>query len=145
MTSDGATRRRPRRPGRRHGAVAVTATAVVAALAALTYVALMDPHRPGFLFPACPFHQVTGWFCPGCGGLRMTHHLLHGELTAAAVDNVFLLVGLPVLALWLLIRARLRLRLMPPAAVAVLLAAALIWTVVRNLPGFPLIPTVLSG
>ena len=39
-----------------------------------------DPHRPGFAFPACPFKLLTGWNCPACGGLRMTHDLLHGDL-----------------------------------------------------------------
>ena len=31
----------------------------------------------------------------------MTHDLLHGDLAAAVVDNVFLLVGLPMLLAWL--------------------------------------------
>ena len=64
----------------------------------LAYVGLGDPHRPDFVFPACPFKALTGWNCPGCGGLRMTHDLLHGDLAAAVVDNVFLLVGLPAAA-----------------------------------------------
>lgn len=127
--------------GRLYGALAVGASAV----AALFYIGLADPHRAGFLFPPCPFHLLTGWLCPGCGGLRMTHHLLHGDLAAAAVDNVFLLVGPPLLAVWLLSRARRGRRLMPPAAAAVTVTALLVWTVIRNLPGFPLLPTVLAG
>ncbi|MGV0837020.1 DUF2752 domain-containing protein [Mycolicibacterium thermoresistibile] len=128
--------------GRLYGALAVGAVAVAAPL---SYIGFADPHRAGFPFPACPFHLLTGWYCPGCGGLRMTHHLLHGELAAAAVDNVFLLVGLPILAVWLLVRLGLRRRLMPPVAAAVTVTAVLAWTVVRNLPGFPLLPTVLAG
>ena len=73
--------------------------------AALTYVGLVDPHRPGAVFPFCPFKLITGWNCPACGGLRMTHDVLHGDLSAAVVDNVFVLVGLPLLALWWLWRA----------------------------------------
>jgi hypothetical protein len=34
---------------------------------------------------------------------------------------------------------------MPRSAVVVIGIAAVTWTVVRNLPGFPLVPTVLSG
>ena len=72
-----------------------------AALAAgLAYIGLADPHRPGSLFPPCPFKLLTGWNCPACGGLRMIHDLLHGDLAAAVVDNVVLLVGLPMLAFW---------------------------------------------
>nr|MDT0526169.1 DUF2752 domain-containing protein [Streptomyces sp. DSM 41633] len=64
----------------------------------LVYIGLDDPHRPGFPFPPCPFKLITGWNCPACGGLRMTHDLLHGDLGAAVVDNAFALVGLPLLA-----------------------------------------------
>ena len=104
----------------------------------LAYVGLGDPHRPGFLFPVCPFKALTGWNCPGCGGLRMTHDVLHGDFAAAVVDNVFLLVGLPLLAAWLLVRWR---RGQP----LIITVAAITWTVVRNLPGFPLVPTLLGG
>lgn len=73
-------------------------------IGALTYVGIADPHRPGSLFPPCPFRLLTGWNCPACGGLRMTHDLLHGDVAAAVVDNVFLLVGLPLLAVWVIWR-----------------------------------------
>lgn len=111
----------------------------------LAYVGLGDPHRPDFLFPACPFKALTGLDCPGCGGLRMTHDLLHGDLAAAVVDNVFLLVGLPLLMAWSLVRWRRGQPLMTTPALVVIIAAAVIWTVIRNLPGFPLVPTVLDG
>jgi uncharacterized membrane protein YqjE len=75
----------------------------------------------------------------------MTHDVLHGDLSAAVVDNVFLLVGLPMLALWLLVRWRRRDKLMPMPAIVVIAIAAITWTVVRNLPGFPLVPTLLGG
>ncbi|TPG32299.1 DUF2752 domain-containing protein [Mycolicibacterium hodleri] len=112
---------------------------------AIAYVGLRDPHVPGFGFPACPFRLLTGWNCPGCGGLRMTHDLLHGDITAAVVDNVFLLVGLPSLMLWLILRWRGGRPLMPKSAMAVVVVAVLTWTVVRNLPGFPLVPMFSAG
>jgi hypothetical protein len=61
--------------------------ALVSALAAATLLALallwrFEPQGQIF-FPRCTFHQVTGLLCPGCGGLRATHALLHGELLAA--------------------------------------------------------------
>jgi Protein of unknown function (DUF2752) len=116
-----------------------------AAVGALAYVGIGDPHRPDFAFPTCPFKALTGWNCPGCGGLRMTHDLLHGDFAAAVVDNVFLLVGLPMLLVWLLVRWRRGERLMPLPAIVVIAIAAITWTVVRNLPGFPLVPTLLTG
>ena len=75
----------------------------------------------------------------------MTHDLLNGDIGAAVVDNVFLLVGLPMLALWLVLRWRTGRRLMPRSAIAVVIVAAVGWTVIRNLPGFPLVPTFIGG
>jgi hypothetical protein len=114
------------------------------AIGALTYVGLVDPHRPGALFPACPFKLLTGWNCPACGGLRMTHDLLHGDLSAAVVDNVFLLFGLPLLAIWAVWRRRRGQRAFTPVVIVVIAIAMLGWTVLRNLPGFPLVPTVFN-
>jgi hypothetical protein len=75
----------------------------------------------------------------------MTHDILHGDVGAAVVDNVFLLVGLPLLAAWLLVRWRTGRPLLPVPAIVVLVVATVGWTVVRNLPGFPLVPTLLTG
>ena len=111
----------------------------------LAYIGLGDPHRPDFAFPACPFKLLTGWNCPACGGLRMTHDLLHGDLAAAAVDNVFLLVGLPALLAWVVVRWRAGRPIFSMPAIAVIAVLAVTWTVVRNMPGFPLVPTILDG
>ena len=112
---------------------------------ALGYVALVDPHTTGSVYPQCPFKWLTGWNCPFCGGLRMTHDLLHGDLMAAINDNVFLLVclvvGVPLVALWGRHRRKQGVPLMPMPAVWTMLLVAAAWTVVRNLPGFPLLLT----
>ena len=116
----------------------------VLAVGALTYVGIADPHRPGSLFPPCPFRLFTGWNCPACGGLRMTHDLLHGDVGAAVVDNVFLLVGLPLVALWAIWRIRRGERAFPLSAMLAMAVAAVGWTVIRNWPGFPLVPTFIA-
>lgn len=113
-------------------------------LAALTYVGAVDPHRPGAVFPFCPFKLLTGWNCPACGGLRMTHDVLHGNLPAAVTDNVFLLIGLPLLAIWSLWRRRRGRQVFTTPVLVVAAVAAVVWTIVRNLPGFPLVPTMLG-
>jgi Protein of unknown function (DUF2752) len=112
---------------------------------ALGYVGLVDPHNPNSVFPQCPFKLLTGLNCPACGGLRMVHDLLHGDPAAAVTDNVFLLVGIPVLAGWVLLRSRRGQRLFPIPAVVTIVTAGIAWTVLRNLPGFPLVPTILTG
>jgi hypothetical protein len=105
----------------------------------------VDPHRAGSLYPPCPFKLLTGWNCPACGGLRMIHDLTHIDLGAAVVDNAFLLVGLPVLAVWALLRRSTGRPVVNGAVIAVLVVSTITWTVIRNLPGFPLIPTILGG
>ncbi|WP_293051627.1 DUF2752 domain-containing protein [Mycobacterium sp.] len=109
----------------------------------LGYVGLVDPHNPHTVFPPCLFRRLTGWNCPACGGLRMVHDLLHGDLGAAVTDNAFLLAGIPLLALWMLARRR---DAAPPiAAIVAVVLVTVVWTVLRNLPAFPLAPTVLPG
>lgn len=134
-TNAGSTRRRW------YGALGSAA----ALTAAVGYVGLVDPHNPGSLYPQCPFRLLTGWNCPACGGLRMLHDVLHGDLAAAVVDNVFLIVGVPMLALWIVLRRRHGHSVLPMAAVVTLAAASIVWTVLRNLPGFPLVPGITGG
>lgn len=58
---------------------------VLAASAA--YVGLVTPGA-GRTIP-CPFHAVTGLWCPGCGMTRAVHHLLRGDPVTAISFNVF--------------------------------------------------------
>lgn len=123
----------------------VAAGSAVLLAGALAYVGLADPHSPDSVYPQCPFKILTGWNCPACGGLRMTHDLLHGHLMAGVYDNAFLLVLIPLLAGWILVRRFSGRSWLPIPTTVTLLVAATAWTVVRNLPGFPLVPTVLTG
>lgn len=111
----------------------------------LAYIGIGNPHSPSFVFPPCPFQALTGLLCPACGGLRMTYDILHGDLAAALVDNAFLLVGLPLLLAWVLVRRSKGKPVLNPPAFVVIIAATVTWTIVRNLPGFPLVPTILDG
>ena len=47
-------------------------------------------------YPRCLFHSLTGLQCPGCGGLRATHCLLHGDVTGAFRFNPLFVLLLPV-------------------------------------------------
>ena len=142
--SSRASRQRHQHGPHRHRAYIAAGSGVLLA-GALGYVGLVDPHNTTSVYPLCPFKWLTGWNCPFCGGLRMTHDLLHGDLVASINDNVFLLVGLPMLAGWILVRLRRGWSPLPISAMLTLLVAAIAWTVLRNLPGFPLVPTILSG
>lgn len=52
-------------------------------------------------FPPCTFYEVTGWHCPGCGGTRAAHALLQGHWWAAVCWNPLLVVGLPLIGVFL--------------------------------------------
>lgn len=130
--------------GLRHRGYIGAGTAVVLG-GALGYVALADPHDPASIYPPCPFKWLTGWNCPFCGGLRMTYDLVHGDLAGALHDNVFVLAGIPMLAAWLLVRLARGTSSPPRTALLTIVVATVVWTVLRNLPAFPLIPAVLGG
>jgi hypothetical protein len=51
------------------------------------------------LFPSCPFHTLTGLYCPGCGSTRAIHQLLHGDFLQALSLNPLMVISLPILAL----------------------------------------------
>ena len=58
-------------------ALAPAVTAAVL-LAATTVVALRDPFRHHLSAP-CPFHALTGLWCPLCGGTRAVWAAVHGQ------------------------------------------------------------------
>ncbi|MEO7069673.1 MAG: DUF2752 domain-containing protein [Nostocoides sp.] len=75
-------------------------TVGLAAAGLATALALRDPHVSGS-WGYCPFLLLTGHPCPGCGGLRATNDLLHGELTAALSSNAYAVLSIAALAvLW---------------------------------------------
>ena len=120
----------------------VAVSAVFAALA-LVVLFFFDPTRYA-IYPTCPFHQLTGLNCPGCGALRAAHQLIHGHLAAAFRLNSFLFIALPVMLLVLVKNAIQQLRgaapepkVVSPFWIRLLLAALILFTVLRNLPFAP--------
>lgn len=115
--------------------------AVLAAVAGATgYVALVDPNRPGH-YPICPFYALTGYYCPGCGSLRMVHALTRGHVAEAFGLNALTLTALPVLAcLWgrwaIAVRhgRPLQAKILQPWVIIVLAVVSVVFWVLRNLP-----------
>ncbi|WP_037577425.1 DUF2752 domain-containing protein [Phaeacidiphilus oryzae] len=109
--------------------------------AAVGCVAGYDPAAPGNHYPGCPLLALTGELCPACGGLRCVHAAAHGDLAAAAHDNLLVLVAgaFAVLAWarWAVRAARglpTPVRRPPPAVLWAVAALVLVFTVLRNLP-----------
>jgi hypothetical protein len=107
---------------------------------ATAVLALRDPHAAGS-YGVCPFHAVTGLWCPTCGGLRSTYDLIHLHLAAAWGENALWVVAAPLLVVgWIVVQVR-RARGLPvgrvPAWAQVAgLAVVLAFGVLRNLPPF---------
>jgi hypothetical protein len=51
-------------------------------------------------YPRCMMKAVSGLDCPGCGGLRATHQLLHGNVREAFALNPLFIGALPLVAFW---------------------------------------------
>jgi drug/metabolite transporter (DMT)-like permease len=102
----------------------------------LVLLFVFNPAQHGF-YPTCQFHQLTGWDCPGCGGLRATHFLLHGEIGRAFRLNPLLVLALPLVVGWAAYalwagRTRRRVRL-PEKAAYISAVVILLFGVLRNL------------
>lgn len=119
--------------------VAVAVSARVAALgaagAAAAYVGAVDPNEPGH-YPACPLLRYTGVLCPGCGGLRAVHALVHGDVVAAVAANAAVVAAAVLLAAgWVLWCVRPgRALSVPPGWVRAGGVVLLVFSVLRNLP-----------
>ena len=78
----------------------IGALTILLAFSGLVGLALLWNHKPQgqFFFPRCTFQAWTGLQCPGCGGLRATHELLHGNVGDAWRHNPLLVASLPLVA-----------------------------------------------
>jgi hypothetical protein len=68
---------------------------LIAAVAVALWAFVLDPIAQGWTIP-CPWYEVTGTKCPGCGLQRATHALLHGDIAAALRHNLLSLLLLPL-------------------------------------------------
>ena len=117
---------------------ALGALAVIAVGAVLFW---FDPAQYRF-YPFCFFHELTGLNCPGCGGTRALHWLLHGNVMAALHANALLVISLPLFG-WLALRFAVGKTRRPNAAQRLsplcfwgFLVLAVCFSVLRNLPAF---------
>lgn len=130
----GGERKSPVRALMPHGIV------LAGAAAATALVAVVDPNRPGH-YPTCPFLAMTGYYCPGCGAMRLVNALAHGHVGTAFGFNPLLFLLLPVLGYlyvrWTVLSVRGRpmwSALFRPVAVYSFVGVVAVYWIVRNLP-----------
>lgn len=74
-------------------AVAPRILAITALVTAVAWISL-SPRES--MLPPCIIYEGLGYLCPGCGGLRAVHDLLHGAPLSALRNNALLVLGGPV-------------------------------------------------
>ena len=109
----------------------------------LTLLYIFNPAGSIF-YATCPFHALTGFYCPGCGSLRALHQLLDGQLATAFGLNPLMVLSLPFLGYSFLsyIMVGIRGHLLPnffvPAIfIWVFLGIVLLFWVLRNISLYP--------
>lgn len=104
-----------------------------------------NPDNPNWL-AKCSFHEYTSYNCPGCGGQRAIHYLLHGEILQALHHNLIFTLGLPfLLYLYFLVvdvyilkdKKLLRSFMYSPKFGFSVVAVIILFLVLRNIPFFP--------
>lgn len=111
------------------------------ALAMCVAINVHDPNNPGS-WGTCPFLALTGYTCPGCGMLRATRALFHGDVDTALGRNPLIFVVLPLLAVvWIMwMRSawsgRAVKRALPLWLSYLIFGALVAFGILRNVPGF---------
>jgi hypothetical protein len=120
------------------------ALALVGIVMAAGYILYTFNPSSSTLYMPCPFHELTGLYCPGCGSLRAIHHLLHGHVVMALRLNPLMVLLLPFLgySFFAYVMGNIRRRLLPPIvvpaiAIWVFLGVVLLYWGVRNISIYP--------
>jgi len=104
---------------------------------------VLDPGKTQ-LFPQCPFHAITGAYCPGCGSQRALHSLLHFNI-AGVVSFNFLFLPAALLVLYHYVYSglnqifgwKLPNLLYKKQTPWIILTVVLVFWILRNLPWYP--------
>jgi len=129
----------------------IVAAAAFFAAAALLYL-YFTGEGEGAGIP-CMFHQLTGLYCSGCGASRALRSILHLDFYQALRYNAIFTISLPLLPIYFSAlgisyirfgkdRISGKISMFP---VWIIIAAAILYGILRNIPAFAfLAPTCLT-
>ena len=101
---------------------------------------------PSALRMHCIIFEVAGLYCPGCGASRACYSILHGDWRAAAGYNVLLVVLLPIVAVYIIMKTIDWMITginhidshIPDKVLYGLLGVVIVYGILRNIPIWPL-------
>lgn len=128
--------------------VAITLAAAFFAAAALIYL-YFTGEGEGAGIP-CMFHQITGFYCSGCGASRALRSILHFDFYQALRYNAIFTFVLPFLAVYFCALMISYIRFgkdkisekIPVKIVWIFVAAAVLYGILRNIPVFSFLAPV---
>ena len=106
---------------------------------AIAFLFVHDPMTAGFSYK-CPVKYLTGYDCPGCGGQRAVHALLHLRIKEAIAYNPFLVIVTIYLLAVIIIQflkgpriEKIRHFILGQTMAWIYLSLMFIWTILRNI------------
>ena len=132
--------------------IAIVAAAAFIAAAALVYL-YFTGEGEGAGIP-CMFHQITGFYCSGCGASRALRSILHFDFYQALRYNAIFTLCLPLFAIYFgglsisyirfgkdRVSEKISMKI-----IYIFVATALVYGILRNIPALSfLAPVTLGG
>ncbi len=113
----------------------------VLALSVTAFYFFWNPTENHFL-PSCLFKNITGFYCPGCGGQRAFHAILHGDFTEAFHDNFLIFIIIPIAFYKIILEmngsASKDVFILGRKRIWIFLSLLFFFTIIRNVPLYPL-------
>jgi hypothetical protein len=132
--------------------IAIVAAAALIAAAALVYL-YFTGEGEGAGIP-CMFHQITGFYCSGCGASRALRSILNFDFYQALRYNAIFTICLPLFAVYFGVLSVSYIRFgkdrvsekISMKIIYIFVAIALVYGILRNIPAFSfLAPVTLGG
>jgi Protein of unknown function (DUF2752) len=112
----------------------------VMALAITAFYFFWNPVENALL-PSCPFKMLTSSYCPGCGGQRALHAILHGNFIEAFHDNLLIFLVIPVAFYKIIIHLKgsdsKDFFILTKRGIWIFLSLLVLFTFIRNIPQYP--------